>query len=66
MGVLEMTDRNSAGRRANEAEPLGEFTALGGKGAVERTAKRSQAKAGPDGGDAAAVGDTFKAKPKDR
>lgn len=59
-----MSDQNTAGRQANEAEPLGDFTALGGKKAVERTGKRSQAKAGPDGGDAAAVGDTFKTRPK--
>lgn len=54
------------GRKANEAEAPGEFTALGGKKAVEETGKRSQSKAGPDGGDATAVGDTFKNAPKQR
>lgn len=54
-----MSDQNE-GREANETEPPGDFTALGGKRAVERTGKHSQAKAGPDGGASAKVGDTFK------
>ena len=61
-----MSDQNAEGRKANEAEALGEFTALGGRKAVERTGKRSQAKAGPDGGASAAVGDTVKSGPKQR
>lgn len=61
-----MTDRQSPGRKTNQAEPQGDFTALGGKDAVERTGQRSREKAGPDGGDAAAVGDTFKAPPRRR
>lgn len=59
-----MADHNTAGRQANAAEALGEFTALGGKKAVEETGKRAQSKAGPDGGDAVAVGATFKKGPK--
>jgi hypothetical protein len=59
-----MADHQTAGREANEAEPPGDFTALGGKDAVKRTGKRSQAGAGPDGGEAAALGDTFKNAPK--
>ncbi|MBI1684149.1 hypothetical protein [Caulobacter hibisci] len=55
-----MDDQNTPGRKANEAEAPGAFTALGGRKAVERTGKASQSKAGPDGGSAAAVGDTFK------
>lgn len=61
-----MSDQNSKGRKDNQAEPLGDFTALGGKKAVERTGKQSQAKAGPDGGAAAALGDTFKSSPEAR
>lgn len=60
-----MSDQ-SEGRKANQAEAPGDFTALGGKKAVEQTGKRSQSKAGPDGGDAAAVGDTFKSGPAHR
>jgi hypothetical protein len=33
---------------------------------VRRTGERARQKAGPDGGDAAAVGDTFKNRPKAR
>ena len=56
-----MADKsNTDGREANQAEPLGDFTALGGKKAVERTGAESRKRAGPDGGDAKAIGDTFK------
>jgi hypothetical protein len=51
---------NTDGREANEAEPLGDFTALGGKKAVQKTGQESRKRAGPDGGDAKEVGDTFK------
>ena len=61
-----MSDHNAEGRKANDAEPPGDFTALGGKKAVERTGKQSQAKAGPDGGASADVGDTFKSNPNPR
>lgn len=56
---------NSAGRKENAAEPAGKTTALGGEGAVARTGEKSQTRAGPDGGDASAVADTFKRKPVD-
>lgn len=58
-----MADQQSPGRKANAAEKPGAFTALGGKDAVNRTGDRARSKAGPDGGDASAVGDTFKKSP---
>ncbi|PVM72331.1 hypothetical protein DDF65_22400 [Caulobacter radicis] len=61
-----MSDQNAEGGKANQAEAPGEFTALGGRKAVERTGKLSQAKARPDGGASADVGDTFKSGPKRR
>lgn len=54
---------NTDGRKANEAEALGDFTALGGSKAVEKTAEESRKKAGPDGPDATEVGNTFKKQP---
>lgn len=54
---------NTEGRKANEAEPLGDFTALGGEHSVQRTGEASHRRAGPDGPDATEVGDTFKAPP---
>lgn len=51
---------NTEGRKANEAEPLGDFTALGGKDSVQKTGEASRRRAGPDGPDATEVGDTFK------
>ena len=51
---------NTDGRKANEAESLGDFTALGGKDSVQKTGEESRKRAGPDGPDAAEVGDTFK------
>ncbi|MBI1686875.1 hypothetical protein [Caulobacter hibisci] len=54
---------NSDGRKDNEAEALGDFTALGDAKAVEKTGGKSREKAGPDGPSAAEVGDTFKRKP---
>jgi hypothetical protein len=51
---------NTRGREKNEAEPLGDFTALGGKDKVEKAGKESRKRAGPDGPDAKAIGDTFK------
>ncbi|HJV41942.1 hypothetical protein [Caulobacter sp.] len=56
-----MADKsNTEGREANEAEPLGDFTALGGKESVRKTGEESRKRAGPDGPDASYVGDTFK------
>lgn len=56
-------DLNSPGRKRNEAEAPGDFTANGGKRAVEKTGRKAREAAGPDGPDASAIGDTFKAKP---
>ena len=53
----------SKGRKANAAEPPGDFTALGGKKAVKRSGEQSRRAAGPDGPDARATGDTFKGRP---
>lgn len=61
-----MANEQTDGREQNEAEPAGDFTALGGKDAVKRTGERSRQAAGPDGGDAKVVGDTFKARPTKR
>ncbi len=58
-----MKELNSPGRERNQAEAPGEFTANGGKAAVEKTAEKSRHAAGPDGPDATEVGDTFKRKP---
>jgi hypothetical protein len=56
-----MSDQpNTDGREANEAEPLGDFTALGGEKSVKKTGEKSRDSAGPDGPDGAAIGDTFK------
>jgi hypothetical protein len=59
-GAIAMSEHNTKGREANEAEPLGESTANGGKAAVERTGEKSRRAAGPDGPDATEVGNTFK------
>ena len=52
--------RNTPGRSDNEAEKLGEFTALGGERAIQKTGEKSRTQAGPDGPDASEIGDTFK------
>lgn len=57
------TDANTSGRKKNAAEPLGEATALSGAKAVKRTGEKSRKRAGPDGGDAAEIGKTFKTPP---
>jgi len=54
---------NTEGRRANDAEPLGEATALGGKDKIQKTGERERKSAGPDGPDATEIGDTFKQSP---
>lgn len=51
---------NTEGRERNEAEPLGDFTALGGEDKIQKTGEESRKRAGPDGGDAKEIGDTFK------
>lgn len=56
---------NSPGRKDNDAEALGDFTALGGKDKVQKTGEESRKRAGPDGPNAAEIGDTFKKAPAD-
>ena len=51
---------NTDGRKANAAEPLGERPGLVSEKDVVKTGKAEQRSAGPDGPDAAEVGDTFK------
>ena len=59
-----MTDKaQTAGRKANAAQPLGEPPTRGSKAGAEKTASRSRVAAGPDGPDAGVVGKTFKSKP---
>jgi hypothetical protein len=53
-------DANTKGRKANAAQPLGERRGLVSKTATQRTGEAERRSAGPDGADAAAVGDTFK------
>lgn len=48
------------GRTANGAEPGGKPDATTSSADVERTGKASAQRAGPDGPDAKAIGDTFK------
>jgi hypothetical protein len=48
------------GRDANAAQPLGERLGTSSKADTVKTGKASQRKAGPDGGDSAAIGKTFK------
>jgi hypothetical protein len=59
-----MTDKiNSPGREANEALPAGERPGLVSEKDTRKTGEASRKAAGPDGGDAAEVGDTFKNSP---
>ncbi len=51
---------NASGRKANDAQPPGRLPGLKSGKDQARTAERSRHAAGPDGPDAAAVGDTFK------
>jgi hypothetical protein len=55
--------QQTEGRRRNAAAPLGERPGLVSKKKTEEIGKQSLTKAGPDGGSAKAVGDTFKKKP---
>lgn len=48
------------GRKANAAEPGGKPDASTSDAAVKRTGRESTRRAGPDGPDAKAIGDTFK------
>ena len=59
-----MTDKiQTPGRDANGAVPLGRPDASTSDAAVKRNAERERKTAGPDGHDAAEVGDTFKTRP---
>lgn len=51
------------GRDENGAIPLGRPDASTSDGEVKRNAEREKTSAGPDGPDAAEVGDTFKRRP---
>jgi hypothetical protein len=53
---------NSPGRQANDALPLGERPDTSHQDTV-KTGRQERRTAGPDGGDARAVGDTFKDRP---
>lgn len=59
-----MTDKiQTPGRDDNGAIPLGRPDASTSDAAVKRNAEREKTSAGPDGPDAAEVGDTFKKQP---
>jgi hypothetical protein len=53
---------STKGRDANAAQPLGERAGTSSKAETQKAGEASQRKAGPDGGDSGAVGETFKAK----
>jgi hypothetical protein len=55
-----MTERQSQGRKANGAQPGDRPDASTPEEKVVETGRREQQSAGPDGPDAAEVGDTFK------
>jgi len=54
---------NSKGREANKALPLGERPGLVSNEDTVKTGQKERRTAGPDGGDATEVGDTFKNSP---
>ncbi len=60
-----MTDKTpqTEGREANAAQPPGERPGLVSDKATQRTGEESRRRAGPDGPDAAEIGDTFKRAP---
>jgi hypothetical protein len=58
-----MDDKQSRGREENGAIPAGRPDASTPDAAVERNGERERRGAGPDGPDAAEVGDTFKRRP---
>lgn len=59
-----MTNRNQTeGREDNGAIPPGKPDASTSEAEVRRTGERERRSAGPDGPDAAEVGDTFKRQP---
>lgn len=58
-----MSDNQSDGRKANAAQPLGERSGLVSEEGRDRTARKEQNSAGPDGPDPDVVGDSLKSKP---
>jgi hypothetical protein len=58
------TEPTTPGRKANAAEPLGRRSGLVPERKADRIAAAEQRSAGPDGGDAKVIGDTFKSKPR--
>lgn len=58
-----MADEQSRGRKDNAASPGGKPDPATSDEAVRRTGLKSRKAAGPDGPDAAVVGDTFKNAP---
>lgn len=58
-----MTDKQTPGRDDNGAIPPGKPDASTSDRDVKRVGEASTRKAGPDGPDAAEVGDTFKRRP---
>jgi hypothetical protein len=57
---------NTKGRAKNEALPLGERSGLVSNEDTEKTGRKERRTAGPDGGDAAEIGNTFKNSPGGR
>jgi hypothetical protein len=53
----------TSGRRGNAAQPVGERHGTVSDAQTERTGKREQHSAGPDGPDARVAGDAAKRKP---
>jgi hypothetical protein len=58
-----MGEDNTKGREANEAQPLGQRSGLVSNEDTVKTGRKERRTAGPDGGDATEVGDTFKKRP---
>jgi hypothetical protein len=59
-----MSDKhNTDGREANSAQPLGRRDGTDSMKATKRTGDRERQSAGPDGPDAAVIGETFKKQP---
>jgi len=55
-----MTEHNTKGRKANAAQELGSRDGVVSDRETDKSGRRSTRRAGPDGPDAAEVGDTFK------
>jgi hypothetical protein len=57
--LMDRTD-NSKGREANDALPPGQRPGLVSDKDTVKTGRKERRTAGPDGGDATEIGDTFK------